>query len=295
MNRLVDEVLQEECLELVDGPDPRAAEERLLAEQLAESRLKAALRRQQELQEEWHCDSVRKGISMTQWASKELWDQRCGDESLEEEEMLCPPQELLAEQLIYWKKRLHEVEKKCSTRKQRRPSSPRRSTTRLERHRLGPCVAILPDQVEVHSTRASTESLLGDRRSYSLGLEALLENRRSPRGLDPFEDRTSEVSRFLRQHRGLPEAQQLLSSLPTRPLHRLRAIAIEALEGQYGSVEGILHAFHSYGAVNFQTFQHEVMRVSDLSNADVERLWYSLSPVGRCISMDQLGEFLVHR
>ena len=30
---------------------------------------------------------------------------RCGDESLEEEEMLCPPQELLAEQLIYWKKR----------------------------------------------------------------------------------------------------------------------------------------------------------------------------------------------
>ena len=26
------------------------------------------------------------------------------------------------------------------------------------------------------------------------------------------------------------------------------------------SAEGILHAFQSYGAVNFQTFQHEVMR-----------------------------------
>ena len=64
------------------------------------------------------------------------------------------------------------------------------------------------------------------------------------------------------------------------------------------SAEGILHAFQSYGAVNFQTFQHEVMRgwaghgclqlgvwtknpSHDLTTLDTGILWDDFCIVGR--------------
>lgn len=320
VNQLVDEVLQEERLEICDAPEATEDVAEQLQSERAESRYKAALRQQQKFQEERRSEPLKKELSMTQWVSRALWEERCGCKTMEE---MLPPQELLAEQLIWWRKRLHEVAKQQSTLNHRmRSQSPRMSKTRNQRHRLGPSCTALPGDVllpEVHVTSPSEVSpgafspswecdkvshcgnssvtTTGHQSSPSLGLQALLDHKMRPgpdQGWDFCNDGTSEVSRFLRQHRGLPEAQQLLSSLPSRPLHRLRAQVIQVLERHYGNLPCILDAFESYGAngVTFKIFQREVMRVGDLGPADIDRLWYSLSPDGRWVSIDKLGEFL---
>lgn len=322
VNQLVDEVLQEERLEICDDPGRTEKVAEQLQSERAESRYKAALRQQQKFQEERRSEPLKQELSMTQWVSRALWEERCGCKTMEE---MLPPQELLAEQLIWWRKRLHEVETQRSTLNHRmRSQSPRMSKTRNQRHRLGPsCTALLPGDVreEVHVTSPGEISLGAFSRSWecdkvshcgtssvtatgahlpfspSLGLEALLDHKTRPgpdQGLDFCKDGTSEVSRFLRQHRGLPEAQQLLSSVPSRPLYRLRAQVIQVLERHYGNLPCILDAFESYGAngVTFKIFQREVMKVGDLGPADIDCLWYSLSPDGRCVSIDKLGEFL---
>eukprot|EP00435_Cladocopium_sp_Y103_P005625 s4365_g1.t2 len=153
VNQLVDEVLQEERLEICEDPEATGDVAEQLQAELAESRYKAALHRQQKFQEERRSEPLKKELSMTQWVSRALWEERCGSKTMEE---ILPPQELLAEQLIWWRNRLHEVEKQRSTVNHRmRSQSPRMSKTRNQRHRLGPsCTALLPgdEREEVHVT-----------------------------------------------------------------------------------------------------------------------------------------------
>lgn len=257
-------------------------------------------------------DDQRRGLkqelSMEQWASRELWEQRC--EAPEQFEMLVPPQELLGEQLVSWRKRLHETKKRSPQSLQRtRSHPPKLGKARWERPPvLGPDAeeklaksATWQTSTQGSTTVASPDPGINTSLPSSLGLEALLEdtlNMANAKTGILCDDGTSEVSRFLRQHRHLPQAQQVLSSLPSRPLRCFRAEVRKALREAHGTFAAICKALDGgHGVIAFDDFKDEVLRVGVHFplDSDLHHFWQSLSLDGRCISVEELKQFLLQK
>jgi len=181
------------------------------------------------------CRQLKKELTMQQWESHQLWEEQCGS---------CgwaatntgDADSLLAEDLIGYYKRLHDVAQCNWSFPRSLPKSPRFSTSRRHRHRLGRSQS----QGELQE-RADVPS--GSRKAGLIALQsgivagtwpsgerptsALHQETGSERGaarmpsLPPFasvkedaEDWTSEVSRFLRQNRHVSQARTIFQRLP---------------------------------------------------------------------------------